>query len=146
VTEQVTRSRLIPASTARVWATLADFAAISGWAPNVSHSSPASEAGDELGAIRRVQVGRNALLEQVTEWAPPLRLSYTIEGLPPDAGVITTTWQLDAHGEATLTSVTTVVDATGGPRGRIVGKVVAKLLGRAAAQMLDGLNDHLTKH
>jgi Polyketide cyclase / dehydrase and lipid transport len=143
VTVHITRSLLIPAAPDRVWTTLADFSSISCWAPNVSHSSAASEAHDEVGAVRRVQVGRNALLERVTDWRLLEGLSYTIEGLPPDAGVVTTTWRIEPHGQASMTSVSTLIEPTGGPRGRIVGQVVARLLARAAGQMLQGLTDHL---
>jgi uncharacterized protein YndB with AHSA1/START domain len=146
VTEQITRSRLIAAPTAKVWAMLADFAAIGSWAPNVGHSSPASDVRDTLGAVRRVQVGRNALLERVTEWVPLHRLTYTIEGLPPQAGIVTTTWQLEERYAASMTTVSTVIEPLGGPRGRVVAKVAARLLDRAADQMLRGLNEYVRDH
>jgi hypothetical protein len=140
----VTRSLLIPAPATAVWAALSSFDSIGRWAPNVTHSAPASHTREGLGAVRRVQVGRNALLERVTDWCPLQGLTYTVEGLPPDAGQVRTTWRIDAQQGESMTSVSTVIEPLPGPRGRVVERVAARLLGRAAEQMLQGLKDHLS--
>jgi uncharacterized protein YndB with AHSA1/START domain len=140
----VTRSLMIAAPATAVWAALSRFDSISCWAPNVTHSAAASQTREGVGAVRRVQVGRNALLERVTDWRPLEGLTYTVEGLPPDAGQVQTTWRIDPQQGASMTSVSTVIEPLPGPRGRVVERVAARLLGRAAEQMLQGLKDQLS--
>jgi uncharacterized protein YndB with AHSA1/START domain len=133
------KSRTIAAPVAKVWAVLADFPAIATWAPQVDHSTPATEARDEIGAVRRVQVGRIALLETVVDWQPNELLAYTVEGLPPIAGSIVTTWQLTERDGRTRTTVTTTIHPRPNPAGRFVARALSRQLGRAAKQMLGGL-------
>ncbi|HWB68111.1 MAG TPA: SRPBCC family protein [Mycobacteriales bacterium] len=139
----VSHSRVIAAPPEAVWAVLADFAAIWTWAPNVDHSAPASAARDGRGAVRRVQVGRYALLETVVEWQPSRQLSYVITGLPPVAGPISTDWQLAPHDDGTTVTVTTTVQSPQRPPGRIIGRALSRRLGSAGNQMLGGLAQHV---
>jgi uncharacterized protein YndB with AHSA1/START domain len=134
-----TKKRKIAAPVAKVWAVLADFPAIATWAPQVDHSTATTEAHGGIGAVRRVQVGRIALLETVVDWRPSSLLSYTVEGLPPIAGSIVTTWQLADIDGSTKTTVTTTVASRPNPVSRIVGRALSRQLGRAAKQMLGGL-------
>jgi uncharacterized protein YndB with AHSA1/START domain len=137
------KSKKIAAPPAKIWAVLADFPAIVAWAPNVDHSSAATEARGGIGAVRRVQVGRIALLETIVDWQPNERLAYTVEGLPPIAGSIVTTWDLveNDRDDATETkvTVTTVVHPRPNPIGRFVARALSRQLGRAAKQMLGGV-------
>ena len=100
------KSKKIAAPRAKVWAVLADFPAIVTWAPNVDHSTAATEAREGIGAVRRVQVGRITLIETVVDWQPRELLSYTVEGLPPIAGSIVTTWRLEDDDKTTKATVT----------------------------------------
>lgn len=140
---EVQRSRVVPAGASTVWAVLADFPSIAAWAPNVGHSAPASTAREGVGATRRVQVGRLALLETVVDWQPSHHLSYAITGLPPVAGPITTSWQLAPHDDGTLVTVTTTVQSPRRPPGRILGRALSRRLAGAAEEMLRGLAHHL---
>ena len=97
-----------------VWAVLADFGGISRWAPNVDHSCLTTEQPEGVGTVRRVQVGRNALLERVVEWEPGRRLAYEIEGLPAVVRSVTNTWELEGSGGATTVTLTSQIDT--GPR------------------------------
>ncbi|HVY11791.1 MAG TPA: SRPBCC family protein [Mycobacteriales bacterium] len=134
------KSRTISASPAKVWAVLADFPAIVAWAPNVDHSSAATEARGGIGAVRRVQVGRITLMETIVDWRPNRLLAYTVEGLPPVAGNIVTTWELDAQEAGkTKTTVTTVVSSRPNPVSRFIGRALSRQLAKAAKQMLDGV-------
>lgn len=141
----VKRSRQIDARPRKIWAVLADFPALATWAPNVDHSTPATEARGGIGAARRVQVGRVALLETVTDWQPEKTLAYTVEGLPPIAGSIVTTWQLAEVNSRTKVSVTTALHPRPNPLGRIASRVLGRQLKRAAKQMLSGLAAHVEK-
>jgi uncharacterized protein YndB with AHSA1/START domain len=126
-----------------VWKALADFDAISQWAPGVDHSSSASENHEGDGAVRRVQLGRIALLERVVDWQPDERLSYTITGLPAAAGTVATTWTLAPQDGGTLTTVSTSISPPTGPPGRVVSRALARRMGAAATGMLNGLANHL---
>ena len=126
-----------------VWATLADFGAIGRWAPNVDHSCLAAQQGDGVGAVRRVQVGRNALLERVAEWEPGHKLAYSIEGLPPVVRSVINTWELEGSGAATTVTLTSRIDTGPRPPQQVVARVFGRVLGKASREMLAGLKNHL---
>lgn len=141
----VTRTATVPASPDAVWATLADLGAISAWAGNVDHSAVTTEATEGVGAARRVQAGRVVIIETVTVWEAPTRLAYTLDGLPPLARTVTNRWDLaPAAGDAGSTSVTltTTIEPLGGPRGRIGQRILGRVLGKAADDLVKGLASH----
>ncbi|MCP5025671.1 MAG: SRPBCC family protein, partial [Actinomycetia bacterium] len=80
---ELARSIEIAAPPAEVWGVLSDFGAIGRWAANVDHSCLMSGQAEGPGAVRRIQTGRNTIVERVAEWEPGSTLSYRIEGLPP---------------------------------------------------------------
>lgn len=130
---------------AAVWAVLADFGTISRWAPNVDHSSLTTQVGTGVGAERRVQVGRNALLERVVEWEPGERISYEISGLPPVVRSVTTTWQLTASDSWTKVTLTNRVNTGPRPPQQVAARVIGRVLAKASRQMLDGLQAHVVR-
>lgn len=134
----------VDAPAAAVWKTLADLAAISKWAPNVGHSSWASEQREGIGAVRRVQVGRMALLESVVEWQVDSCLSYRLTGLPPAAGEVVNTWRLTPDGTGTRISLTSSIDPVPGPPGKIVSRVLGRQLAKANSEMLAGLASYVS--
>ena len=131
---------LIPVGVEEVWAALARFGDISQWGTGVSQSSLLTEASEGPGATRRVQVGRNALRETVTQWEPPCLLGYSIAGLPPVVRQASNTWVLSAAGEGTRVTLTSTVATKGGP---LVSRLVARKLGTAGKQLVRGLEGHL---
>ena len=132
---RVTRSRLVGAAPDAVWSTLAAFDQISHWAQNVDHSVRTTTATEGVGAARRVQSGRLALLETITEWAPPARLAYAIIGLPTVVGDVTNSWQLEPAADGTQVTLTSTID----PRRNIVGRLAAVALSRVLAKASDAL-------
>lgn len=126
-----------------VWATLAQYDAISRWASNVDHSCLTTEQGEGIGAVRRVQVGRNVLLERVVEWEAGERLSYAIEGFPSVVRSVTNTWQLDATDGATAVTLTTRVDAGPRPPQQLIARALGRVMARTSREMLAGLKNHL---
>jgi len=140
----VERTRTLQASAEKVWAVLADFDGISGWAPNVAHSSLLSDTESGPGTSRRVQVGRNALVETVVTWEPTSTIAYRIEGLPKRLGALTNQWDLVAAGERTQVTLTSTVDAGARPPARLIERLVTKKMGSTSDEMLDGLVAHLT--
>jgi carbon monoxide dehydrogenase subunit G len=133
----------INAPAAEVWAVLADFAAISAWAPNVDHSCLLSQQTDDVGMVRRIQTGRMTVVETVEHWEPGVSLRYAITGLPPVIRSVTNTWMLTPSPEGTMVSLTTDVDAGSRPPQQGIAKIVGRKLGQASDQMLAGLRDQI---
>jgi uncharacterized protein YndB with AHSA1/START domain len=140
---EITRRIVIDRPADEVWAVLAHFDDLARWAPNVDHSSLTTAEDEGIGVERRVQVGRNVLLERVTEWEPGRRLSYTIDGLPPVIRSAANTWTLAEDHGATAVAVTSRIDAGPRPPQQLVARAVGRMMGRASERMLDGLNNHL---
>ncbi len=126
-----------------VWSALAQLDAISTWAPDVDHSSLMTGQTGGVGAVRRVQVGRNAFVERITHWEPGRRLSYTIEGLPPVVRSVTNTWELEGDGPSTSVSLASRIDAGPRPPQQLVARVIGRALSTASRSMLAGLAQHL---
>lgn len=139
----VVESQTVEAPVSVVWAALADFDAISRWAPNVDHSCLTTNAAAGVGVTRRVQSGRNAVLETVIDWVPEHRLAYSIAGLPSVIRSVTNTWTLDDVAGTTEVTLTSTVDAGPRPPQKAVARMVGRLLANASRQMLDGLDRHL---
>ena len=133
----VDRSLMIDRPIGEVWDRLTDFGAIASWADNVDHSCLLRRSADSppsgVGAARRVQLGRRALIETVTVWDAPHRLAYDIEGLPPVVRHLQNEWLLMARNafgaQHTLVVLTSTIDC--GPRPPQL--LVARLLGRRLA-------------
>jgi hypothetical protein len=138
-----TETTTITGSTANVWAALGDFGRISRWAPNVDHSCLTTGQSSGVGCERRVQVGRNALLEQIVEWQAGEHLAYSIQGLPPVVRSVVNTWVLDGGGDSTTVTLSTHVDAGPRPPQQVVARVFAKVMAKASREMLAGLKVHI---
>jgi carbon monoxide dehydrogenase subunit G len=142
VVEIVERSEVARPSDV-VWEVLADFGAISRWAPNVAHSCLTTEQESGVGAVRRVQVGRKALLERVVDWDPGHRLAYRVEGLPPVLRSVTNSWEIVGANGSTGVTLTSHVDAGARPPQKVVARVAGRVMARASRQMLAGLKAQL---
>jgi hypothetical protein len=132
----------VPVPLETVWETLARFGDVAQWGRGVSQSNVLTEAASGVGAVRRVQVGRIALRETVTVWEPLRALGYRIEGLPAIVRSAGNTWILSADGAGTRVTLTGVVETK---VGRLVDKVVAGRIGKANAELLAGLQDHVSR-
>ena len=139
----VERTGLIAAPLDVVWAVLADFAAISGWAPNVDHSCLMSEQTEGVGMVRRIQTDRSTILETVEHWEPGVTVSYRITGLPPVIKSVTNTWRIGASGDSTMVRLTTDIDTGPKPPQQVIAKAVGRRLAAASEQMITGLTEHL---
>ena len=139
----VHRSRHLPQDREAIWAVLARFDRISDWAPKVSHSVLTTEQDEGVGTARRVQVGRQALIETVSLWSPPGTLAYDIVGLPPVVAGVSNRWDLAPDADGTFVTLTSVIDPGPSPKGKVAAKVLQLPLGKASDSMLDGLAAHL---
>ena len=66
----ISRSRTISAPPQTIWDVLADFGSLSSWSDNADHSCILNHGpgGEPMGTTRRVQVGRNMLVERIIEF------------------------------------------------------------------------------
>lgn len=138
----INRVRTIAAPQRAIWDVLADLGAISSWAGKIDHSCVLNQSadGDPIGTARRLQVGRNVLVERITDFDPPAKLAYDIEGLPRRLGRVNNCWQLtptaDGGTEVTLTST---VDSGSGPLQRVTERAVTRFLAKQSDELLAGL-------
>ena len=138
----VSRTRTVAATPHDVWEVLADFGAISSWAPNVDHSCLLGHGTDcpALGTSRRVQVGRDTFVESITELRPDTALAYDIAGLPRRLRRVGNRWTLrpgpSGRTEVTLTSTVEIAD---NPVARIAERAMCRFLARQSDTMLTGL-------
>lgn len=138
----MSRTRIIAAPPRAVWDVLADFGSISSWAGNVDHSCVLEHGPDDspVGTSRRVQVGRNTLVERITEFDAPTALGYTIEGLPRRLRRLTNRWQVRPAGEArTEVTLTSTVEIGDNLLARAVETVIGRAMARQSDAMLTGL-------
>ena len=137
----ITRQRALEASPPAVWAVLADFGAISAWAPGVDHSC-VLEHGDDVTAVgttRRIQVGRDTMVERITESSPPQLLAYDIEGLPPRLGRVSNRWLTTSDGTGTLVTLTTTVQIGRNPLAWAAEHAACRFIARSSDALLAGL-------
>ena len=139
---QISRSRSVAASPNQVWDVLADFGSISSWAANVDHSCVLEHGptGTDVGTSRRIQVGRDTLVERITEFDQPVALAYTIEGLPRRLRRVTNRWSLTpVSATSTQVTLTTTVDIGANPVAQLAERALCRFMSKQSDAMLDGL-------
>jgi hypothetical protein len=140
------RTRTIAASADEIWDILADFGSLSSWAPNADHSCIlfTGPDGGAVGTARRVQVGRDTLVERITEFTPPRTLAYDIKGLPRLLRRVTNRWTLSAAGAgATVVTLASTVDIGPRPPQHLAERVLCRVLARQSDSLLAGLANRL---
>ena len=129
------------ATSQTIWDVLADFGALSAWAPGAAHSCVLTRGpgGQVLGTTRRVQLGRAALVERIVDFEPPTMLAYDVEGLPARLRTVTNRWTLRPAGDATMVTLTSTVDVGSGPLARAAEWAVCLGMAKESDAMLAGL-------
>lgn len=137
----ISRSRTVAAPPQAIWDLLSDFGALSSWADEVDHSCLLTEGpvGGGFGTTRRVQMGRNTLVERIVEFDPPSALAYDIEGLPSRLRHVTNRWTLQPAGATTVVTVSSRVEIGRNPLARAAEKVVTRVMAKKSDSMLTGL-------
>lgn len=137
----ISRSRTITAQPQAIWAVLADFGALSSWSENVDHSCIMNHGpgGDAVGTTRRVQIGRNVLVERITEVDPGTALAYCIEGLPSRLHTVANRWTLRPADVGTVVTLTSRVEIGANPVARTAEWAVCRGLAKESESMLAGL-------
>ena len=142
----IDRSRSIAADPQSVWDVLADFGSISSWADNIDHSCILNQGSEPIGTTRRVQIGRNALVETITEFDATWALAYDVDGLPKRVRRFSNRWSLRrvANG-GTLVTLTSTVEIGSGPLHKLAERAVCRVQVRQSDIMLAGLANRLEK-
>lgn len=137
----VSRSREMAAEPAAVWAILADFGSLSTWADGVDHSCLLNDGPVKIGLSRRVQSGRDTVVETITVFDPPRLLSYDIHGVPRRFSV-SNRWNLRPHGGrgTTVTLTSTVATTT-----RILRPIGERVFAEVMARRLEALLTSLAR-
>ena len=140
------RTRTVTAAPQVVWDVLADFGSLSSWARNVDHSCLLEHGPDGVGVgtSRRVQVGRNALVERVTDCTPPTCLGYDIEGLPRRLHRVSNCWTLTPTAQGfTAVTLTTTVEVGTNPVAQVAEQALCRLMTKQSDVMLAGLAERV---
>ena len=141
---QIDRTRTIKAPPQEVWEVLADFGALSTWVDRVDHSSILVHGADgPIGTARRVQMGRQTLVERIVEFDPPRTLAYAIEGLPTRLRKVNNRWTLRSSGQSTEVTLTSTVEIGSGRIQQLAERVMCRLMTRESDGMLAGLANRL---
>lgn len=136
----ISRSRRIAASPQAIWNVLADFGALSSWADDADHSCLLNHGQNgQLGTTRRVQMGRNTLVERITEFDPPSALGYDIEGLPARLRKVANRWRLWPEGDTTLVTLISTVEVGTGRPARMAEWVAVRMMANQSEKLLAGL-------
>lgn len=124
---------------------LTDFGALSSWAANVDHSCVLEHGPDgaAVGTSRRVQIGRDTLVERITEFNPPAALGYAIEGMPRRLRRVTNRWTLEPAGTATAVTLTTTVEIGDNPVAGVAERALCRFMAKQSDTMLAGLTTRL---
>jgi Polyketide cyclase / dehydrase and lipid transport len=142
----IDRSRSIAADPQSVWDVLADFGSISSWADNIDHSCILNQSSEPIGTTRRVQIGRNALVETITEFDTTRALGYDVDGLPKRVRRFNNRWSLrPAANGGTVVTLTSTVEIGSGPMRKLAERAVCRVQVRQSDIMLAGLANRLEK-
>ncbi len=142
----IDRSRTIVADPHAVWDVLADFGSISSWADNIDHSCILVRGSEPVGTTRRVQIGRNALVETITEFDPVRVIAYDVEGLPKRVRRFANRWSLQPTGRAaTIVTLTSTVEIGSGAVKKLAEHAVCRVQIRQSDIMLAGLARRMEK-
>jgi carbon monoxide dehydrogenase subunit G len=139
----IDRSRTIAADPQAVWDVLADFGSISSWADNIDHSCVLVQGDAPLGTTRRVQIGRNALVETITEFDAPQTIAYDVDGLPKRLRRFTNRWSLRPSDAGTVVTLTSTVEIGSGAWRKVAERAVCRVQMRQSDIMLAGLAHRL---
>ena len=135
----ISRSRTMASPPQRVWDVLADFGSVSSWVDNVDHSCVLNGEGETFGTTRRLQIGRNTLVERIVEFDPPTALAYTIEGLPSFLHHVVNRWTVRPTVEGAEVILTSRVEIASNPVARAAAWAVCLGLARQSDSMLNDL-------
>ncbi len=141
---QLSRQIKIDAPTEKVWEILADFGAVSNWAPTISESQSTTEATRGVGAERGCEHEKMGHIEErITEWDEGTSISYeVIKGLPFPMKSLNNTWSVSDAGDGAVVTVTMDFRMGMGPLGALPALMARPLMRKEMGLSLAGLKQY----
>ncbi len=143
---EITRQVKINTPKEKTWEILADFGAVSNWAPAVTESHITTEAKRGVGAIRIFDHTRMGNIEEeIVAWEEGSSLSYDfIKGLPMPMKSLNNTWSISAEGDGSVVTLTMDFQMKFGPLGALMAALaVRRMMHKEMGLNLAGLKQYL---
>ena len=142
---EITRQVKINAAKEKTWEILADWGAVSNWAPTITESHTTTEAKRGVGSIRscdHTQMGN--IEEEVVAWEEGSSLSYdVIKGLPMPMKSLNNTWSISAEGDGSVVTLTMDFGMKFGPLGAMMAALaVRRMMNKEMGVTLAGLKQY----
>ena len=143
---EITRQVKINAPKEKTWEILADWGAVSNWAPTITESHITTEAKRGVGAIRscdHTQMGN--IEEEVVAWEEGISLSYdVIKGLPTPMKSLNNTWSVSGEGADSMVTLTMDFRTRFGPLGALMEMMMLqRMMRKEMGLSLAGLKQYL---
>lgn len=137
---------VIDADKDKVWEVLADFGAVSNWAPTITESATVGAANQGVGAVRtckHVKMGK--LQETIVSWTESEAYSYDVTfGLPFPMKTLRNHWSVREQGASTEVKLHQEFSTKLGPLGSLMESMMLKRLMRKEMRLaLAGLKYHI---
>ena len=143
---EITRQVKINAPREKTWEILADWGAVSNWAPTITESHTTTEAKRGVGSIRscdHTQMGN--IEEEIVAWEEGTSLSYdVIKGLPMPMKSLNNTWSISAEGDGSVVTLTMDFGMKFGPLGALMAALaVRRMMNKEMGLTLAGLKQYV---
>ena len=135
----------IDASREKVWEILADFSGVANWAPTISESRSTTEANGGVDAERSCEHEKmGTIYERIVAWEEGRSLSYdVIEGLPFPMKSLNNIWEVRAHGDGALVTLTMDFGMKLGPFGFLPAIMARRPMSKEMRVTLAGLKQYV---
>ena len=143
---ELTRSVVIDAPKDKVWEVLADFGAVSKWAPTITDSATVGDANQGVGAVRTCEHEKmGTLQETIVSWTEGEAYSYDVTaGLPFPMKTLRNHWSVREQGASTEVTLHQEFSTKLGPLGSLMESMMLKRMMRKEMQLaLAGLKYHI---
>ena len=142
----LTRGVVIDAAKDKVWEVLADFGAVSKWAPTITDSAIVGDANEGVGAARTCEHEKMGTLEEtIVSWTEGEALSYDVTaGLPFPMKALNNHWSIRERGASTEVTLHQEFSTKLGPLGSLMESMMVKRMMRKEMGLaLAGLKHHI---
>lgn len=142
----LTRSVAIDAGKDNVWEVLADFGAVSKWAPTITDSATVGDVTQGVGAVRTCEHEKmGTLQETIVSWTEGEEYSYDVTaGLPFPMKALRNQWNVREQGAGTAVTLHQEFSTKLGPLGWLMESMMLKRMMRQEMRLaLAGLKYHI---
>lgn len=142
---QISKQIRIDAPKDKVWDILADYGAVSNWAPTISESQSTTEATRGVGAERGCEHEKMGHIEErIVAWDEGSSLSYdVIKGLPFPMKSLNNVWSVSDARDGAVVTLTMTFRMGFGPLGALPALMARPLMRKEMGITLAGLKHHV---